>query len=269
MKETYLIKSDWGKFKVRYNEDSVSLGGSTICITISSKGNIGWFETEKGGCEIDNKKVKGEYTVHFVNLAINIFHKYFPHIKYITLSDGSSYVCNLPDGNKKRINLMYANLLFHGKTYYEEKYGATLLSDDDIPLLEKFKNNRKDSKYKPKSFNFENQTLNEILTPLYEKNDTWEDFFKEIDNKFDKKKCEVIYGWYKKAVFEIIGTKSISEYWKIDINTIKKIKYERIKEGGKRKRTLKMDRKYIEEEYPFFNGFNNENLNYTIKYLHS
>lgn len=36
---------------------------------------------------------------------------------------------------------MYANLLFHGKTYYEQHYNATLLSDDDNESLEKFKNN--------------------------------------------------------------------------------------------------------------------------------
>jgi len=261
MKETYLINTSWGKFKVKYNEDSISLGGSTICITISSNGNIGWFETTRGGCEINNKEIK----VYFVNLAITIFHKYFPDIKYITLSDGSSYNCILPDGVKKRINLMYANLLFHGKTYYEEKYGATLLSDDDIPLLEKFKNNRKDSKYKPKTFNFENKSLNEILTPLYEKTDTWEDFFKLIQDKYNKRKCEVIYPWYKKTVFELIGTKSISEYWKIDIHNINKIEYKKIKEGGNK--TLKKDKKYREIEYPYFDGFNNENLNYTKKYL--
>lgn len=48
-----LVKTKYGTFKVKYNNDSISLGGSTNCITISSKGNIAWFETEKGGCEIN------------------------------------------------------------------------------------------------------------------------------------------------------------------------------------------------------------------------
>lgn len=42
-----VIKTTYGKFNVKYNKDSISLGGSNNCITISSLGNIAWFETER------------------------------------------------------------------------------------------------------------------------------------------------------------------------------------------------------------------------------
>ena len=101
------------------------------------------------------------------------------------------------------------------------------------------------------------------MEELYNTTETWKDFFNLIDEKYKSRKCEYIYPWYKKAVFELIGTKSISEYWKIDVKTIikKNIHYETVNEGGAKTRKSK---KYKEIDYPFFDGSNIYDLDYSI-----
>jgi hypothetical protein len=71
---------------------------------------------------------------------------------------------------------------------------------------------------KPAVFNFNNLELEEELSPLFIKANTWAEFFDSIDKKYGKKKCSVVYPWIINAMYIIFEGDNIFDNYKWVIN---------------------------------------------------
>lgn len=225
MAEPRFLKTRAGIFKVVVNDDIhtnvhtrekivtgklISVGGKNTCVFIktfnnSTNAHLNNVKTSSGGCEVNNKKIVGENTVIMVKLAFTIVREIAPHVKTIELDDSSVFTCELEDeGSGSRsfgISIALYELAFHQSTWYERHFNAKLETEAANDAYLK----AKEGFYKPKpeNFNFLNNSLNQLLTPIYKSTKTWKEFFTEI-YKIENK-CRIMFPWYKRAVSSAMG----------------------------------------------------------------
>ena len=221
MAHTRFLKTNAGIFKVVVNDDIetdlntrknfvtgklISIGGKNTCVFIktsnnSTNANLNNVKTSAGGCEIDNKKIIGENTVIMVKLAFTIVKEVAPHVKTIELDDSSVFSCDLDNGRSFGISIALYELAFHQATWYERHFNAKLITDTANKAYLKAKEGF--DKPKPEKFDFLNNSLNQLLMPIYINTTTWKEFFAEI-YKIDKK-CRIMFPWYIRAVASAMG----------------------------------------------------------------
>ena len=224
----------------------ISVGGKNFCAQVVYKGEQGadselsWLGTEKGGCELDDRRISGTATVSMVHLAVQYLRADYPTLEKIHLIDSSTYKCRLPDGSLRPISLMKSYFLFYGSTFYESRFGAVPRYDAN-GIQEKFREGRSSPSTKPVNFDFNNQDLNRILRPLYDESPTWGEFFRRIAEKYGDKKCAMIYPWYLHALAHICP-EEMPVHWTIDITQFPRIEVTMV--GGARRRTRKRTQKW-------------------------
>lgn len=222
------VITDFGKFRVKHADDMVSVGGKDWCVNIVYKGPdesiLQWLGTEDLQCTIDNIEIKGEKTRKMLYLATTIFRVLYRDVRYLHMVDSSVIKCTLPGGLKKPLSLKESHFLFHGKTYYEDKYGAFPRYESGKYIMIKYREGLHDPTKKPKKFSFTMPDLNEMLTPIYNSTDTWWDFFQEIQKKWGNKKCQIIYIWFRETLAYIGDKNPIPEMWTIDLHTLPMIR---------------------------------------------
>ena len=221
MAHTRFLKTNAGIFKVVVNDDIetdlntrknfvtgklISIGGKNTCVFIktsnnSTNANLNNVKTSAGGCEIDNKKIIGENTVIMVKLAFTIVKEVAPHVKTIELDDSSVFSCDLDNGRSFGISIALYELAFHQATWYERHFNAKLITETANKAYLKAKEGF--DKPKPEKFDFLNNSLNQLLMPIYINTTTWKEFFAEI-YKIDKK-CRIMFPWYIRAVASAMG----------------------------------------------------------------
>jgi len=221
MAHTRFLKTKAGIFKVVVNDDIetdlntrktfvtgklISIGGKNTCVFIKTSNNstnayLNNVKTSAGGCEIDNKKIIGENTVIMVKLAFTIVKEVAPHIKTIELDDSSVFSCELDNGRSFGISIALYELAFHQATWYERHFDAKLITETANKAYLKAKEGF--DKPKPEKFDFLNNSLNQLLMPIYINTTTWKEFFAEI-YKIDKK-CRIMFPWYIRAVASAMG----------------------------------------------------------------
>ena len=227
MPERY-VRTSFGKFSV--SDDIISVGGKNLCVQISYKGDN---DSELAHLGIIGKKIRGEDTVKMTYLAVTLFKEKYQNVNHLYLMDSSKINCQLDDTKTKSMSLMKTNLLFKGKTYYQEKFNA--VPKFPTTTLDQFVENLDNPEYKPPTFSFSNSSLDSLLTPLYSQAKTWKGFFKMIETKYGQEKYKYIYTWYLNALYTI-AREPITEFWKIDITTFPTIEYTDLRLGGTRKR---------------------------------
>lgn len=215
------LKTDAGIFKVVINDDIytnlntreqllvgklISVGGKNTCVFIktqnsSSIAKLMNVKTSAGGCEINDKKIFGINTVIMVKLAFKLVKELAPHIKTIQLDDASVFSCKLENGRTFGISVALYELAFHQATWYERHFNARLLTDSANESYLKAKEGF--DLAKPEHFDFSNNSLNQLLTPIYKSTNTWKEFFAEI-YKIENK-CRIMFPWYKWAVSSAMG----------------------------------------------------------------
>lgn len=249
----YYVQTSVGKFKVtwlthynyytkNYEYEMIKLGGKKYCIEYMFKrgdtiSELQWLDTDNKICTLNEIELKKDKTVHFFYLSVTILKKYLKTLEKIKFLDNSYFYCTLPDKSRIKIFLNKYNLLFHKKTWYEDKFNAyPIHKEERIRYSSKIINFTDPSK-KPKQFAFLNDDLEKIFYPIYEKTDTWEDFLKSINNIDNK--CAKISLWYKNVIPYILDNTTLPEYWYIDINEkTPTIQYKNIiHKGGTRKYT--------------------------------
>lgn len=221
MAHTRFLKTNAGIFKVVVNDDIetdlntrknfvtgklISIGGKNTCVFIktsnnSTNANLNNVKTSAGACEIDNKKIIGENTVIMVKLAFTIVKEVAPHVKTIELDDSSVFSCDLDNGRSFGISIALYELAFHQATWYERHFNAKLITETANKAYLKAKEGF--DKPKPEKFDFLNNSLNQLLMPIYINTTTWKEFFAEI-YKIDKK-CRIMFPWYIRAVASAMG----------------------------------------------------------------
>lgn len=229
-------------FRLKKEGNVLSLGGEDMCVMMMYKGPddsmLQWLGS-KERCELHGFPIKGEGTKHMLYLATTIFRSIFRDVRFLTLLDSSSFKCEMPNGKRYPINLREYNFLFHGKTFYEDKFNAVPLTTDGEKRMEQFRNALYDPSKKPKTFHFLNSELNTELMPIYESSSTWWDFFQQIQKNYGDAKCTKIYLWYRNALNEMVKNITLPEYWKMDIRKFPllhpRFKFIPKQKGGRRK----------------------------------
>ena len=228
-----LTSKSW-KYHLKVDATNVSLGGKDVCVMLiyngPEKSMLHWLGTE-ARCELQGFPVKGNHTLHLVHIATTFFRALFRDVKHLHLIDSSSYKCALQNGKLYPISLRESYFLFHGKTYYEDKFHAFPRTADAAETMAVFRAALHDPSKKPAVFRFMDDELQTVLTPLYNTSRTWWDFFQAIQTRWGSQKCTMIYKWHRYALAEM-HTATIPEHWTIDITKLPWVHPQMKKIGG-------------------------------------
>ncbi len=239
---TKTCTTTFGKFKIKMEPNNLFVGGTKYCVNISLTKNetsLYWLSTEEGGCELDGKVIKGGETIKMVDLAFSLLRKYEPNRVIIKLLDDSGISWIGPRHKKYKINFLKGYLLLHRKTWYEEKFNATMCNDDIYKEYRKKADmNFDDPLKKPKEFSFGSSS--DELTPLYKESLTWGEFIEKMKEKYGEKKYIMMYDWYRQAIYEIFDGMEINQNWKIDLTKRPVVNCLELK-GGKRRTVKKIN----------------------------
>ena len=77
----------------------------------------------------------------------------------------------------------------------------------------------------PPMFSCHNDDLSDMLTPIYERSNTWREFFQELYKMYDRKTCAVVHSWYL-DIYGKLAKVPITTDWKIDLTTRPTIPFE-------------------------------------------
>jgi hypothetical protein len=232
-----LCQTDFGKFGIKIDKDNIKVGGRNFCVNLAlyeKETSLYWLKTDEGGCELDGKDIHGKNTINMTDLAFSLLRKYYPERNTtISLLDDSGFKWEDSKGKTYKTNFLKGYLLFHGKTWYEDKFDAVMCNSDIYKLYrEKADNNFDDPVKKPPIFNFINNEVKEKLEPLYLSSKTWREFINKLIEKYDKIKYKLIYDWYRSAIYTIFDDMEINQNWKIDISKRQNIICRSILQGG-------------------------------------
>lgn len=236
MKQIYYeITTNSGKFifKITVDEDrdthkitdyNINLGSKdNFCVQIKVPAkNTGktdaylmWVES-KENCSLERYK-KEKFSQHMTILGLTIVRNINSNIKTVSFRDTSSFMCELPDHTKIQVPMKIFHLAFHEATWYEYYFNAKLQKNHEE--YSKLKKNMYKSEYKPPTFDFMNQELDEELYPLYKATTCWYDFFQAISKKYGDKKCGMVYPWISNAMYSIFQNNIYDDiHWYIDFD---------------------------------------------------
>jgi hypothetical protein len=218
-----ICQTAFGKFRIRVDDKQINVGGKTFCVNIALYENVTtlyWLKTDEGGCEVNEKEIENDTTIKMTDLAFSLLRKYYPErTQSITLLDDSGFSWQDKKGKKYKTNFLKGYLLLHQKTWYEDKFNATMC-DPEIysKYREKAEKNFDDPNKKPESFNFMNSEVKEKLDPLYKSSKTWGEFINKIKETYNEEKYKLIHDWYRQAIYIIFDGMEINQDWKIDIS---------------------------------------------------
>jgi len=218
-----ICQTSIGRFKIKVDDKNINVGGKTFCVNIALYENettLYWLKTDEGGCELNEKEIRGDNTIKMTDLAFSLLRKYYPErTQMITLLDDSGFSWKDKKGKKYKTNFLKGYLLLHRKTWYEDKFEATMCDSDIYLKYRKMaENNFDDPSKKPETFNFMNSEVKEKLDPLYKNSKTWGEFINKIKEKYNDEKYKLIYDWYRQAIYIIFDGMEINQDWKIDIS---------------------------------------------------
>lgn len=238
---------------------TISLGGQKDkCVQIlvpteeGKEGKLIWVESN-GTCYLELTS-KNKLMQHLIHLGFTLARKINPLCHRYVFDDCSSFPCELPNGKKYTVSMKPFHIAFHGETWYEKYFGAKLVRGQEE--YERGKRNLYDSAKKPKTFDFVNPELQELLTPIYNSTTTWYAFFEEISENYGSKKCSIVYPWIVSALIHVFDGSNIFEHikWYLDLSENKAaektpmIEYRSITRGGRK--TRKYRRKTNENMTP-------------------
>lgn len=228
-----ICQTSFGRFKIKMDDKNINVGGKTFCVNIGlyeKETILYWLKTDEGGCELNEKEIRGENTIKMTDVAFSLLRKYYPERGNIVklLDDSgfswysfaeSSAAGKDKKGKKYKTNFLKGYLLLHGKTWYEDKFEATMCDSTKYTTYRKKANeNFDDPSKKPESFNFMNSEVKEKLEPLYKNSKTWGEFINKIKENYNEEKYKLIYDWYRQAIYIIFDGIEINQDWKIDIS---------------------------------------------------
>jgi hypothetical protein len=271
VEETYKVKTSVGTFHVektvgrsysgKLQAEYLHIGATNKCVMFSWKVDspevveLQWLNTLGQHCEVSGIDIKGPKTTHLFHLAVTLLRQYTP-VKRIELQDNSKFPCKLPDGTIERPSLKHYYYMFHGKTWYEDRFGAIPDSEDERKRYESAKSHRTDPEFKPKveAFPFFNRDIESLLAPIYERTKTWKDFLDEV--KEIKEYCILTYPWYMQAVRAMRIT--IPDQWRIDIgDEYPTVEFTRIVGGGGTRKARRLRHRH---DYSYYDTPNYSNL---------
>lgn len=219
-----ICQTDFGRFKIKIDNKNIHVGGRQFCVNLALYDNnsvtLYYLKTDEGGCELNEKEIRGSNTVKMTDLAFSLLKKYYPdRVAPVTLLDDSGFSWKGAKGKSYKTNFLKGYLLIHRKTWYEDKFNATMC-DKNIyrTYREKADKNFDDPTKKPAKFNFMNEEAKEKLEPLYNESRTWDEFVEKFIAMYDADKYRLMYDWYRNAIYYIFDGMEINQNWEIDIS---------------------------------------------------
>jgi hypothetical protein len=163
--------------------------------------------------------------IELLNAFLKYIKKTYPYIKEIKLNDKSYIPCNKED----TLDLLSYYIALYGKTWYEDKYKA--YSKNNYSLYKEQIKNYISKEFKSKiswdlfyvkyillANNFTKNIINNnisICKDIYEKSNTFPDFFNSINKKVEKKyKCYFFKSWLENFISDNI---KVSREWYIPL----------------------------------------------------
>ena len=226
-KEHYKIKTAYANYYVeiwhQYETiDKVYIGARKKCIGFSiylnEKGKVIKNEPpEIDGfgfnqhCNITGNHIKGTGSVHLMNTALRfiINHYKLPENTKFQFKDTSFIECI-----KYHMPLRIYYTIFHGKTWYEDKFGATPLDKHAIPRLQEGKQKLKEFlSLKPNIEDFfheDQEDLKVYVLNIYTKCES----LKECLDILKKEDCKVFKGWVV-SIFSHVMSYDFNQEWYI------------------------------------------------------
>jgi len=216
----------------------LKIGGKDMCVEYKydkknpTYAELQWLHTDNRKCVEGNMEIKKENTVFLFWLSVQLLKKYIP-VSKIEFLDNSHFVCKLPNQSTVKIFLNHYSFLFYnGHTWYDTKFGAYPLDENQRNIYFSFSENFDNPECKPISFDFMNDGLNDLFQPIWQKTKTWKEFLQKINKIPDI--CQKSYPWYLKASNIIRKNQPLPEKWMIDCDKMKNIEFVRIN-GGRKK----------------------------------
>ena len=218
-----ICETEFGTFKVKMEGDNINVGGKNFCVNLAlykKETSLYWLKTDAGGCELHDKEIHGVNTVKMTDLSFSLLRKYHPERNtFVTLLDDSGFSWKDQKGKTYKTNFLKGYLLLHGKTWYEDKFNATMCDPDIYRIYrDKVQKNFDDPAKKPPAFNFMSSEIQEKLEPLYVSSKTWREFIHTFLENYEEVKYKMMYGWYRNAIYSIFDGMEINQNWKIDIS---------------------------------------------------
>ena len=236
---TKVCTTDFGRFKIKVDSQNIAVGGKNFCVNIALRDDetsLYWLGTEDGGCELNDKLIKGPNTVRMVDLAFSLLRQYYPDRTIVTLFDDSGFSWRGKKNKKFKIQFLNGYLLLHRKTWYEEKFNAKMINSDSYKEYRyKADHNFDDPTKKPAVFDFIDPEAKQLLTPIYQQTNTWGEFIDEMVKKYDNTKYFLMYEWYRNAIYHIFDGIEIHHKWKIDVTQRPIISCNTITQNGGKK----------------------------------
>jgi hypothetical protein len=258
----------FGRFQIKVDPMNIHVGGTKSCVTIAisnDKTELGWLGTEEGSCTLDYRVIQGADTIRMLDLAFSLLRKYFPTRNIVTLFDDSGAYITDRTGKRIKVRFSSAYCMLYGKTWYEDKFGATMIDMDDyIAYRHEVDNNFDDPSKKPASFDF--GSVNDELQPLYQTSATWREFMDKIKRHYPGKlKYKIMAEWHLKAFYKVIK-RTPSPFWKIDITNRPIYECNPLEGGSRRKRHLRTrnGRSTFPTYYPLEPYYENEPTNWGL-----
>ena len=239
------------------NREFINIGAINHCVQIfynerTNSAHLEWLGTERGGCEVNGRKISGEDTVVMTDLGFTILKQLYPNVDpIITLRDSSKFTCNLPINKHVTLSTMIYNLLIYGKTFYQRRFNARLKYRESEPAYDAFINARHNPEMFKKTYDFNNVDLNKAFKPILERTETWAEFFTELNNTYGRNTCALLHSWYL-DVYGFLAKEPIHTDWTIDISTRPPIEYT-ITVRNKSKNYTK--KSYVYNPYEFIGGY--------------
>lgn len=243
MEGSYNIKTSVGTFRVEKTASHLKVGGKRFCVEIKfiddMNSELQWLVTKDGGCELEDKSIRGNDTLHLLNLSFTILKIYKPGTIHVQFLDNSKFDCILADGSKSTIFVNKYNYLFYGGTWYDTKIDAVPIDTTQRTLYNETKSRYTDPSIK-KPFDFKNKMLQIELSPIYDSVNTWKEFADALHEKYDKTElCRKILPWYLYAVAELTNNRMLPEFWIVDISNLPSIPFTQLAANQKGGRTRK------------------------------
>lgn len=167
--------------------------------------------------------------------ATNIYkttHFRFDDMSQIECSDVIE-TTNLPRKRKIPLSLAHMSIAMYGKTWYERHFGATM---ENTSAYERYRTAVKNLE-KPIDISFDifisqysiHEEQIEGLRSLFEKADSWFDFFRSVPKT---RHCELLYNWLPSCIQTLLDDTYIPMRWVIDTTKLPDIKFTSINQNA-------------------------------------
>jgi hypothetical protein len=255
-----VCNTEFGRFAIKVDRENIYVGGKRYCVNISIRDHdiyMHWLSTDEGGCELDEKVIRGKDTVYMIDLAFSLIKKYYPDRgTAVVLMDDSGFRWSDKRGKKYKTNFIKGYLLLHRKTWYEDKFNARMTNESVYrEYRERADKFFDDPSKKPRTFDFIDKDARDKLEPLYNSSATWGEFIEKMVHHYGDEKYKLMYSWYRKAIYVIMDMEIYQE-WVIDIANRPVIECGKMhKSGGgnttKKKRKMSFSRYHRIEPYMY------------------